>query len=105
MQLQKSQFDSLKDTFASLTNPKHKSFSERQDEFHRKELEDRVSIIHQKLLNCGLLTRRLNTNELISLFMSYFDGYIEVNEDYMSRIVVAKSFFEKKEVESNAGNK
>jgi len=98
---QKSAVESIKDSFASLINPKHKGFSERQDEFHRKELADRVSIIQQKLLNCGLVSRRLSTNELISLYMSYFDAYVEVNEDYLSRIVVAKTFFDKKNGEKN----
>ena len=99
---QRTASEAVKDTFLPAFNPKHKTFSERQDEFHRKELDDRASIIRQKLLNCGLITRRLTTNELISLFMSYFDAYVEVNEDYLSRIVVAKSFFEKKEAENNA---
>ncbi len=99
---QRTASEAVKDAFLPAFNLKHKTFSERQDEFHRKELDDRVSIIRQKLLNCGLITRRLTTNELISLFMSYFDAYVEVNEDYLSRIVVAKSFFEKKEAENNA---
>ena len=88
--------ESLKDAVGNILGSGRKPFSELQDEFHRKELGDRVSIIREKLLNCGLVTRRLSSNELISLFMSYFDGYVEVNEDYLSRIVVAKSFFEKK---------
>lgn len=66
-----------------------------EDESNRNELADRAAIIQQKLANCTLVSRRLTSNELISLFMSYFDGYVEVDEDYLSRVVVAKSFFEK----------
>lgn len=65
------------------------------DETFRKELGDRTAILQQKLANCSLVSRRLPTDELISLFMSYFDGYVEVDEDYKSRVVVAKSFFER----------
>jgi hypothetical protein len=97
--------ESLKDAIGNILGSDRKTFSEQQDEIHRKELDDRVSIIRQKLLNCGLVTRRLSSDELISLFMSYFDGYVEVNEDYLSRIIVAKSFFKKKEAEHEGKTK
>ncbi|VVB59841.1 Uncharacterised protein [uncultured archaeon] len=62
-----------------------------------KKLEERVRIIQSKLGNCGLTSYRLNTNQLVSLIMSYFEGYVEVNEDYLWRVSVCQSFFKSKE--------
>ena len=94
-------FEAIKDFIKTRFDPEHKTYSQGQDEFYRKELDGRVDLVRQSLLNSGLMTRRLTTNQLISLFMSYFDGYVEVNEDYLSPIVVAKSFFAQKGGEKN----
>ena len=92
----KGLIEAIKDFFKARFNSEHKSYSQEQDEFYRKELDGRIAIIQQKLATCSLFSRRLPTNQLISLYMSYFDGYVEVNEDYLSPIVVAKSFFAQK---------
>ncbi len=86
----------LKEKVQAALSRKLDKLEAERDESDRKELADRTSIMQQKLANCSLVSRRLSTNELISLYMSYFDGYVEVDEDYLSRVVVAKSFFEKK---------
>jgi len=62
-----------------------------------KRLEERVRIVQAKLGNCGLTSYRLNTNQLISLIMSYFEGYVEVNEDYLWRVTVCQSFFKERD--------
>lgn len=62
-----------------------------------KRLSERTDLIRSKLAQCGLDSRRLTTNELISLYNSYFDGYVEVNEEYLDRYSVAKKFFFEKE--------
>ncbi len=61
-----------------------------------KKLEERVGIVQAKLGNCGLTSYRLNTNQLVSLVMSYFEGYVEVNEDYLWRVSVCQSFFKER---------
>jgi len=92
----------FKDAVFGVLNSKHKKYPKIQDEAYRKELSDRTLIITQKLFNCGLISRRLENDELISLLMSYFDGYVEVNEEYLPRLVVAKSFFRAKKGEKDA---
>ncbi|VVB71122.1 Uncharacterised protein [uncultured archaeon] len=69
-----------------------------KEEKAKKILNQRSDLIRSKLAQCGLDSRRLSTNELISLFMSYFDGYIEVNEDYLNRVTLCKQFLADKEV-------
>ncbi len=69
-----------------------------KEEKARKILSQRSDLIRAKLAQCGLDSRRLTTNELISLFMSYFDGYIEVNEDYLNRVTLCKQFLSDKEL-------
>lgn len=68
-------------------------FSEKQKDGLLRELDERVRIVQSKLGNCGLTSYRLSTNQLISLLMSYFEGYVEVNEDYLWRVTVFQSFF------------
>jgi hypothetical protein len=75
---------------------KKSEYSERQKDVFLTELGERVQILQSKLGNCGLTTYRLSTNQLISLVMSYFEGYVEVNEDYLWRITVAESFFKER---------
>lgn len=86
----KSHFQVLKEKVQSVNRLKTPTLSD--DEAYRKELSDRTTIIQQKLREANIVSRRLSTNELISLYMSYFDGYAEVDEDYLSRYVVGKQF-------------
>ncbi|VVB69983.1 Uncharacterised protein [uncultured archaeon] len=67
-----------------------------------KRLSERTDLVRAKLAQCGLNSRRLTTNELISLYNSYFDGYVEVNEEYLDRISVAKQFFYEREEKKHA---
>ncbi len=85
----------------ALIHGKLDLFAAVEDETHRKELADRTAILQQKLRECSIVSRRMGTNEMISFLMSYFDGYAEVNEDYMSRLVVGEKFAEHKRGESD----
>ena len=69
-----------------------------REEEQQKELEQRVQLIQERLGYCGLVSFRLTTSSLVSLLMSYFETYIEVGDDYLSRITVYKSFNTAKEV-------
>jgi len=44
----------------------------------------RVTLCQEKLKSCNLTTKRLSTNELISMFSSYFEGFIENTNEYRS---------------------
>jgi len=70
--------------------------SEKSRESLLKRLDERTRIVQSKLGNCGLTTYRLNSNQLVSLVMSYFEGYVEVNEDYLWRVSVCQSFFKER---------
>lgn len=63
-----------------------------------KELNLRVQIVQERLGQCSLFSFRLGNSQLISLMMSYFENYIEIGDDYLSRITVYKQFNTQKEV-------
>lgn len=55
-----------------------------------EQLAIRVQLCQERLRNCNLLTKRLSSNELISLFSSYFDGFIEAENDYLNTLILLK---------------
>ena len=55
------------------------------------QLDIRVTLCQEKLKACNLTTKRLNTNELVSMLSSYFEGFIENGTEYLSML----SFLEK----------
>ncbi|MBI5222827.1 hypothetical protein HY990_00230 [Candidatus Micrarchaeota archaeon] len=79
------------------TTYKKVGYSEKRKDAQLREFDERVKIIQTKLGNCGLVSYRLTTNQLISLIMSYFEGYIEVNEDYLWRISTCELFLKERE--------
>ncbi len=52
------------------------------------ELENRVKVCMEKLKNCNIVTKRLNTNELVTLLSSYFEGTIENAGEYQDFITI-----------------
>jgi hypothetical protein len=59
------------------------------------QLEIRTKLCQEKLRNCNLTTKRLKTNELVSLFASYSDGFIETGTNYESYLTIQKSLEKK----------
>lgn len=59
-----------------------------------KQLEIRAKLCQQKLKKCNLLTKRLNTEELVSLLASFFHGFIEAQNQYLFPITMLKKFEE-----------
>ena len=57
------------------------------------QLGIRASLCQEKLKACNLITKRLNTQELVTMLSSYFEGFIENGTEYQSLI----SILEKKE--------
>ncbi len=55
-----------------------------------EQLEIRVKLCQEKLKNCNLITKRLNTKELISLLASYFEGLIEAENEYITQLSIVK---------------
>lgn len=56
-----------------------------------EELEIRVKLCMQKLSNCNLATKRLSTNELVSLLSTYFEGFIEAENQYQSMLTILEA--------------
>lgn len=54
----------------------------------QSQLDIRVKLCQEKLKSCNLVTKRLNTNELISLLSSYFEGFVEAENEYQSAITL-----------------
>jgi hypothetical protein len=57
------------------------------------QLDIRVTLCQEKLKACNLTTKRLTTNELVSMLSSYFEGFIENENGYLSLLTL----LEKKE--------
>ena len=63
-------------------------------ETDKKSLQDqldiRVKVCQEKLKRCNLLNNRLNTQGLVSLSASFFEGFIEAQNEYFSTITTLK---------------
>ena len=103
-----SQFNEFKDFMLSYIEEntiKNRLFyiiipSEQGKPFQKNDLAEqqlniRTKLCQEKLHNCNLITKRLNTNELTSLLSTYFEGFIEVNNDYQSYLTILKRSEEK----------
>jgi len=53
-----------------------------------KDLDVRTEQVMHKLNRVGLSNRRLHTDQLVSLLASFFEGYIEVDNDYLMPITL-----------------
>lgn len=63
-----------------------------------EQLGVRAKLCAEKLKKCGLVTKRMETNELVPLLASFFEGYIESGNDYFFPLTL----LEKQEEESDA---
>lgn len=52
------------------------------------QLGIRIKLCQDKLKNCNLSTKRLTTNELVSMLASYFEGFIETQNEYQSMLTL-----------------
>ena len=64
---------------------------EKNAKYVLSQLDIRVTLCQEKLKACNLTTKRLSTNELVSMLSSYFEGFIENGIEYLSML----SFLEK----------
>lgn len=53
-----------------------------------RELDIRAKLCMEKLKNCNLITKRLSTNELVSLLSTYLEGFVEVENEYQSLLTI-----------------
>ncbi|MDD3159989.1 MAG: PrgI family protein [Candidatus ainarchaeum sp.] len=52
------------------------------------QLNIRTTLCQDKLKNCNLTTKRLNTQELTTMLSSYFEGFIENGIEYQSILTI-----------------
>lgn len=55
-----------------------------------KELNIRAEVLKEKLVVTGIPSKRLNTNQLISLLSSYFEEFVEVDNDYLFPVTMIR---------------
>jgi len=67
--------------------------NEKKTNYIQNQLDIRTTLCQEKLKACNLTTKRLNTNELVSMLSSYFEGFIENENGYLSPLTL----LEKKE--------
>ncbi len=51
-----------------------------------EQLDIRVKLCQDKLKNCNLISKRLSTNEMVSLLGSYFEGFVEAENEYQQAL-------------------
>lgn len=95
----------LKDLLIVLSNLFSKEKQETSFEFNRENalnhLNIRVKLCRDKLKKCNLLTKRLDTEELVSLLASFFEGFVEAKNNYFFPITLIEEF-EKQQTKSSA---
>ncbi len=62
----------------------------------QSQLNIRAKLCEEKLKKCGLFTKRLNDEQLLSLLASFFDSYIQTENDYFSPMTTVQKFEEVK---------
>jgi hypothetical protein len=62
------------------------------------QLGTRVGVVREKLAACGIKTGRLSTRKLISLLASYFEEFVEVNQEYLFPISIASEWLKKRKL-------
>lgn len=65
------------------------------------QLDIRAELCMRKLKRCNLLSKRLNSEELISLLASFFNGFIESANNYLFPLTMLERFEEEQKVEAN----
>lgn len=61
-----------------------------------KQLDIRVKIIKEKLASVGIRCKRLSTNQLITLYSSHFEQYLESERDYLFPFTMFKKSLRRK---------
>ena len=59
------------------------------------QLGIRAKLCQDKLKNCNLSTKRLSTNELVSMLSSYFEGFIENGAEYQNMMTILEKHTER----------
>jgi len=80
--------NAVKNRLFYIIIPGEKSNFRKKKEQILNQLEIRVKLCQEKLSNCNLVTKRLSTNELVSLLSTYFEGFVEAENEYQSALTL-----------------
>jgi hypothetical protein len=70
-----------------------------------RELENKTAVCCEKLAAIGIACRRLDDNSLVSLYASFFGGFVEAGADYLSLLTFLDFAQEQREKLEAAGAK
>lgn len=76
-----------------VSGPNKIPFMKKQTSEHealKNQLDIRIKICQDKLKRCNLLTKRLDSQELVSLTANFFEGFIQAQNEYFSTITTIK---------------
>lgn len=86
----------LKDLLTGIKNlfpgKKSKTSFQLNREIALNQLNVRAELCREKLKRCGLLTARLNSEQLVSLLASFFESFIEAEQNYFFPITMLEKF-------------
>ena len=74
--------------------PRVKAPKEKKEAEELEQLEIRANICREGLASMGIASERLSTERLVSLLSSFFEGYIEVDNNYLFPVTMLKDFEE-----------
>ncbi len=94
----------LKDLLTIFSNLFSKEKQETSFELNKENelnhLNIRVKLCRDKLKKCNLLTKRLDSEELVSLLSSFFEGFVEAKNNYFFPMTLIEEFEKQKSVET-----
>ncbi len=96
---QKSFADSMKELFFYLLGKEVIFSGKRKEEYNKslKVLGNRVEDVIEKISNTGVKAKRMNSNQLLSLYTTYFTDLFEIDTSYLSPVMWLNSSNDKSE--------
>ena len=90
---QKSLVDSMKELFFYLLGKEMIFSGKRKEQYEKslKELSSRVEDVIEKITKTGVKAERMNSNQLLSLYTTYFTDLFEIDTSYLSPVMWFKS--------------
>lgn len=94
---QKSFIDSMKELFFYLLGKEVIFSGKRKAQYEKSlnELRNRVEDVVEKITKTGVKAKRMNSNQLLSLYTTYFTDLFEIDTSYLSPVMWFKSSTDK----------
>ncbi|MEA2037412.1 MAG: hypothetical protein U9O94_07925 [Nanoarchaeota archaeon] len=94
---QKTFTDSMKELFFYLFGKEVIFSGKRKEQYEKslKEVSNRVEDVVEKITKTGVKAKRMNSNQLLSLYTTYFTDLFEIDTSYLSPVMWLKSSHDK----------